>query len=369
MIDNAPDDAIGQLAVRSSTANPEVRCLLKQDTTELRSLRKDLAAFQQPDVVRSVAEIVASAGPLAAIWALAWMAVYAGLWWLALLLSIPAAAFIVRLFTIQHDCGHRSMFRAGPFNDWIGRAIGVITLTPYDCWRREHAIHHATSGNLDRRGVGSLVTLTVEEYRALNPLGRLGYRLYRSPLVLFLIGPIYVFFVQQRLPLGLMREGWRPWVSAMGTNIALAMLVALIICLGGWKGLLLVHLPTMVIAASIGVWLFFIQHQFEHTHWERQDAWNMTESALHGSSHYDLPAPLRWLTGNIGIHHVHHVASRIPFYRLTTVLKHYPHLHQIGRITLLQSLGCVGLTLWDETQLRLVSFGQFRAGTTCRPAP
>jgi omega-6 fatty acid desaturase (delta-12 desaturase) len=334
---------------------------LTQDTIDLRSLRKGLASYQQPNAFRSAAEILMSAVPLAAVWAAAWLAVSTGLWWLALLLSLPAAAFVVRLFMIQHDCGHRSMFRAGPLNDWIGRAIGVITLTPYDCWRREHAIHHATSGNLDRRGPGSLLTLTVDEYRAMSPLRRFGYRLYRNPLVLFVLGPFYVFFLQQRLPLGLMREGWRPWASAMGTNIALALLIGLAIWLGGWQALVLVHVPTMLIAASIGVWLFFIQHQFEHTHWARQAEWDPAESALHGSSHYDLPAPLRWLTGNIGIHHVHHVASRIPFYRLTAVLKRHPQLKSIGRVTLLQSLGYVGLGLWDETQRRLVSFGHFRA--------
>jgi omega-6 fatty acid desaturase (delta-12 desaturase) len=341
---------------------------LKQETIELRSLRKDLAAYQEPDMFRSIAEIVMSAAPLAAIWAIAWTAVSPGLWWLGLLLSMPAAAFVVRLFMIRHDCGHRAMFKGGPLNDRIGRAIGVITLTPYDCWRREHAIHHATSRNLDRRGTGSLLTLTVDEYRALNPLRRFGYRLYRNPLVLFLVGPFYVFFIQQRLPLGPMREGWRPWASAMGTNIALAALIAVAICFGGWKALLLVHVPTMVIAASIGVWLFFIQHQFEHMHWARQGEWNLTESALHGSSHYDLPAPLRWLTGNIGIHHVHHVAIRIPFYRLTTVLKRHPHLKHIGRVTLLQSLSCVGLVLWDETQRRLVSFRHLRTMNMSRSA-
>jgi acyl-lipid omega-6 desaturase (Delta-12 desaturase) len=331
------------------------------DSLDFRSLRKVLAAYQQPSLPRSAVEIILSAVPLAIVWIAGWFAVSAGLWWLALLLSIPAAGFVVRLFMIQHDCGHRAFFKSGPLNDWIGRVIGVFTLTPYDCWRKEHAIHHATSGNLDRRGPGAIVTLTVEEYRALKPMQRFGYRLYRHPAILFLVGPFFVFFLQQRLPVGLMKEGWRPWVSAMGTNAGLAVLIGLAIWFGGWEALLLVHLPTVAIAASAGVWLFFVQHQFEETHWSRHEEWESTEAALKGSSHYDLPAPLRWLTANIGIHHVHHVASRIPFYRLPSVLKGHPHLKDMGRITMLQSIRCVGLTLWDEANRRLVSFGQARA--------
>lgn len=328
---------------------------------DLRALRTVLVDYQTPNFVRSVIEIAWTVGPLVFLWAIAWWAVSAGYWWLGLALSVPAAFFVVRLFAIQHDCGHRSFFRNARVNDWTGRVLGVITLTPHDCWRREHALHHATSGNLDRRGPGSVLTLTVNEYRALGPFQRLGYRLYRHPLVLFVVGPVFVFFFQQRWPVGLTREGWRPWVSAMGTNLALVLGVAVAVWLGGWQGLLLVTVPTMVIAASIGVWLFFVQHQFEDVRWERRDTWNHTEAALRGSSHYDLPHVLKWLTANIGVHHVHHVASRIPLYRLPVILKRFPHLQKMGRITLMQSMRCTRLALWDEASGRLISFRKMRS--------
>jgi omega-6 fatty acid desaturase (delta-12 desaturase) len=322
--------------------------------------RRLLVGYQQPDDRRSVLEIVATAVPLLLLWAGAWWAAVTGLWWAAVLLSVPAAAFVVRLFMIQNDCGHQSFFSSAALNNWVGRVIGVITLTPYDCWRRDHAIHHATSGDLDRRGAGSLVTLTVDEYRARTPLGRLAYRTYRNPFILFVVGPVWVFFVQQRLPLQTMREGWRQLASALATNMVLALFVAAAIWLGAWPGLVLVHVTTLALAAAGGVWLFFVQHQFEQTHWARGEAWDPVDAALKGSSHYVLPPVLRWLTANIGVHHVHHVASRIPFYRLPNVLKDHPELSQMSRVTLVDSIRCVGLALWDEKRMKLVSFADAR---------
>jgi omega-6 fatty acid desaturase (delta-12 desaturase) len=333
---------------------------VKANVTDARALRELLAPYQRPELRRTLAEIALTVVPLAGLWIGGWLAVGAGLWWLGLLLAVPAAGFLVRLFMIQHDCGHHALFKSPRLNDWTGRILGIFTLTPYDCWRREHAIHHATSGDLDRRGTGSIETLTVEEYRALPPLKRLGYRLYRNPLVLFLIGPFCVFFVQQRLPIGLMKEGWRPWVSAMVTNLAIAAMVVGLLWFGGWQMLAFVYLPSLMLAASIGVWLFYVQHQFEDTYWARRPEWNVTHSALHGSSHFDLPVVLRWLTGNIGVHHVHHVSSKIPFYRLQTVLKHHPGLKDVGRVRLLESLRLAGLSLWDETSQKLVSFSHVR---------
>ena len=336
------------------------------DTPDTRSWRQVFAAYQRPSTSRSIIELVLTAAPLVLLWSCAWVAASFGLWWLALLLAAPAAGFLVRLFMIQHDCGHRSYFKSPALNDWTGRVIGVLTLTPYDCWRRSHAIHHATSGNLDRRGIGEVATLTVEEYRALTPLKRLGYRLYRHPSVIFGLGPAFLFLLQHRLPTGQMREGWRPWMSALGTNAAIAGLVGLAIVLGGWKALLLVHLPTLLLAASIGVWLFYVQHQFEHTHWARQADWDPTEAALRGSSYYHLPAPLRWITANIGVHHVHHVSSRIPFYRLPNVLRDYPELKALSKLTLLDSIRSTGLALWDEAERRLISFAEYRRAEKLR---
>ncbi len=326
--------------------------------SDTRPWRTRLAPYQQPSAGRSILEIGLSAAPLAVIWGGAWVAAAHGLWWLALLLAVPAAGFLVRLFMVQHDCSHQAFFRNGPANDWVGRVIGVLTLTPYDCWRQTHAVHHATSGDLDRRGLGDILTLTVEEYRSRSFCSRLGYRLYRHPLVLFGLGPAYVFLLEQRLPSGLMKGGWRPWLSTMGTNLAIAAFLLAVALLAGWPALLLVNLPTMVLAATIGVWLFYVQHQFEATYWARRGDWDLTEAALRGASHYHLPAPLRWMTANIGVHHVHHIASRIPFYRLPAVLRDHPELREISRLTVPQSLKSIPLTLWDEASERLISFRQ-----------
>ncbi len=248
----------------------------------------------------------------------------------------------------------------GVANDWIGRVIGVLTLTPYDFWRRTHAIHHATSGNLERRGIGDVDTLTVNEYLARSKWGRLRYRLYRHPIVMFGLGPAYLFILQYRLPFGLVGAGWKPWLSTMGTNLAIAILVAAVIWFMGVREFLLIELPITLLGASIGVWLFYVQHQFEDTVWAHDESWNQHEAALHGSSHYELPGILRWFTANIGVHHVHHLCSRIPYYRLPRVLRDHPELAAAGRLTLIESLKCVRLVLWDESRGRLVSFRDVR---------
>jgi len=288
-------------------------------------------------------------------WVLMWLSLGIS-YSLTLLLAVPTTGFLVRLFLIQHDCGHGSFFRRRLVNDWVGRALGVLTLTPYDYWKRNHAIHHATSGNLDRRGVGDIDTLTVEEYRARSWLGRLGYRLYRHPFVMFGVGPAYMFFLQHRLPVGQMRAKWLPWMSAIGTNVAIALLVSAAIWLVGLGPFLKVHLPVTLLAASMGVWLFYVQHQFETVEWKRNGDWTLHEAALKGSSHYDLPGVLRWFTANIGVHHVHHLCSRIPYYRLRQVLRDYPHLRHVGRVTLLESVRSVRFVLWDELRQKLISF-------------
>jgi omega-6 fatty acid desaturase (delta-12 desaturase) len=293
------------------------------------------------------------------LWLLTWAALKFG-YWLSLIIAVPTAGFLVRLFMIQHDCGHGAFFRERAANDWLGRMIGLVTLTPYDVWRRNHAIHHATSGNLGRRGIGDVTTLTVPEYLALSRCRRLGYWLYRNPIVLFGLGPAYLFILRQRLPNGLMRAGLGPWLSSMATNAATALIILGMIWLVGAQPFLLVHLPITLLAASIGVWLFYVQHQFENTFWAEAPAWNLHEAALHGSSYYDLPGILRWFTANIGMHHVHHLCSRIPFYRLPHVLRDHPELKAVGRVTLTQSLACVRLVLWDESRKQMISFRELR---------
>jgi len=320
-----------------------------------------LNRYRQPSSARGVLELALTALPLMTLWAAAWLLYSFGFWWASLLLAVPASGFLVRLFIIQHDCGHGSFLPAKAANDWTGRALGVLTMTPYDFWRRTHAIHHATSGNLDRRGIGDVDTLTVREYNARSRWGRFRYRLYRHPLVMFGLAPAYLFLLQHRLPVGFMRAGWEPWISTQATNAAIGLVAAGLIWLIGLPAFVLVHLPILLLAAAIGVWLFYVQHQFEDTYWNESRGWDLHEAALHGSSHYDLPPVLRWITGNIGIHHVHHLHSRIPYYRLPSVLRDHPELRDIGRLTLLQSFACVRLTLWDETQRRLMSFREARA--------
>lgn len=319
-----------------------------------------LARYRDPMSARSLFELAATLVPFVALWVLAWAALSVSAW-LALSVALLNGAFLVRIFVIQHDCGHGSFLTNRKAQDWIGRTLGVLTLTPYAVWKRTHSIHHAHHGDLDQRGIGDVLTLTIDEYRARSAVGRLMYRLYRHPVVLFLLGPSYLFILQNRLPMGLMNAGWRYWTSAMGTNAMIGIALGLMIWFGGLMPVLLIFLPTSVVAATIGVWLFYVQHQFEETHWSRGEQWQLHHAALEGSSHYVLPQPLQWLSGNIGIHHVHHLYSRIPFYRLPEVLRDHRGLAEAQRLTIGESLATVRLHLWDETEGRLVSFAEVRA--------
>jgi len=283
------------------------------------------------------------------------LGIYNGFYFAVLLMPV-AGLLLLRVFIIQHDCGHGAFLAKRKGNDWIGRALGVLTFTPYDCWKRSHALHHANTGNLDARGFGDVDTLTVQEFRSLGGVQRLIYRAYRHPTVLFGVGPAYLFLLRHRLPIGLMKEGARYWISAIVTNMATAALLGGLIYVFGIVTTALVVFPILLIAASTGVWLFYIQHQFEQAHWDRGADWTFYHAALHGSSHLDLPQPLRWFTANIGVHHVHHLASRIPFYRLPEALTAFPELRQLNRFTALETIAPLKLTLWDEDKRRLVSF-------------
>ena len=299
--------------------------------------------------------------PLIAIWAVMALSLDYG-YWIALVLSLPAAGLVVRLFMIQHDCGHHAFFKSRRANNLLGSLIGVFTLTPYAYWRDAHAIHHATSGDLDNRGIGDVVVLTVREYEALSRWRRLGYRLYRNPLVFFGLGPVYLFVLKFRLPLDMLRRRWRLLPGVLLTNLAIVAVIALVGFAVGYAEFAMVQVPITMIASSIGVWLFFVQHQFEATSWDKAEDWDFHHAAVAGSSHYELPAVLRWFTANIGVHHVHHLCSRIPSYRLQDCLKRAPELRLINRITFLESLKCVPLTLWDEERRRLVSFASLARG-------
>ncbi len=320
-----------------------------------RHLLKDLSEYASPRTGRSVWEIVQTVAPFIVLWLAAWAALSVS-YWLTLLLTIPAGLLVLRMFLIQHDCGHGAFFRKRAANDWVGRMVSIFTFTPYDSWRRAHAKHHASSGNLAQRGTGDVDTLTVSEYRSRSAFGRFRYRLYRHPLILLGVGPTYLFLLRHRLPLGGMRKGWRPWLSAMGTNTTLALVIGAVIWAVGWQDFLLVHAPIFLVATTTGVWLFYVQHQFEGTSWKDGDVWSFHDAALHGSSHYALPPVLRWFTANIGIHHIHHLSSRIPFYRLGEAMKANDGLDQVSRITLWDSVKAFRLKLWCDETHRMVSF-------------
>jgi len=278
--------------------------------------------------------------------------------WLTFPLTLPAVFLLVRLFIIQHDCGHGSFFASRRANDLLGRALGVLTLTPYAFWRTQHAIHHASSGKLDRRGAGDITTLTVHEYLALPLWRRLLYRAYRHPLVLFGLGPVYMFVIRNRIPIASPLRHRKTWSSILGTDAALAVIVLLMVETVGGRAFALAYLPVILLAASTGMWLFYIQHQFEHAYWATGPDWDFHDAALKGSSFYDLPALLHWPTGYIGFHHIHHVCSKIPNYRLRDCFNQNAEFHDARRLTLLDSLKCLPLSLWDEERQLLVSFRQ-----------
>jgi len=319
--------------------------------------RKRLARYAKPDDGRAVGQLLTTAVPLLASAAGLFWGLAQG-FWPALLCALPTALFLMRLFIIQHDCGHGSYFRSGRVNNAVGRALGVITLMPYAAWRRDHAIHHAGSGNLARRGVGDVTTLTVAEYRARSRWGRLAYRLYRHPLVLFIVGPAYVLLLRYRLPLANSFHDRRSWLSILGTDVAAAALAAGIAALAGPAALLAGWGSALLLASAIGVWFFYVQHQFEDTYWRPAGSWDFHAAALEGCSFYDLPRILHWVTGSIGFHHIHHLASRIPNYRLRSCFEENPELRQAKRLTLWSSVRATRLALWDEERQRLVSFRQ-----------
>lgn len=318
-----------------------------------------LSQYRTPSLSRSMFELAVTLLPFLAIWALAWAAMSFS-YWLTVAIALLNGPFLVRLFAIQHDCGHRSFVENRALGDWIGRLIGVLTVTPYEMWRYAHAIHHSASGNLDRRGLGDIRTMTVREYNEAGTLERLYYRVYRNPIITFVLAPGILFLVVNRLPFGFMGQR-KFWISAMGNNFGILALLAPIYALGGWMPILLIFLPSTVLASSIGVWLFYVQHQFEHAHWEKEPDWDVHEAALHGSSHYVLPPLLQWLSANIGIHHVHHLQSRIPFYRLPEVLRDHEDLAVGARLTIWESLQTAKLHLWDEEGKRLLSYKEARA--------
>jgi len=314
-----------------------------------RPLNEILKPFASPSLPRALWQLVNTLVPFVAAWSLAAWSWHAG-WPYAstLALSLVAASLYVRLFILQHDCGHGSFFANRRANRLVGAGLGLITLSPFAYWKKTHDVHHATSGNLDKRLLGDIRTLTVAEYRACSFWGRLGYRLYRSMPVMLGIGPIYQFVAKHRLPIGMPWRWTREWRSVAINNLALLALGAVLIWWLGWPLLLAVQLPVVALAGLFGVWLFYVQHTFEGGYWTRGAAWNPRQAAIAGSSFYDLPQPLRWFTANIGYHHIHHLSPRIPNYRLRAAHEALPHLPGLLRLGLRQSLTCARYKLWSE---------------------
>lgn len=321
------------------------------------SWRKIVAEYTSPDVRKAVWQIITSVGPYLLLFALmVWTSHIS--YWITLALAVPAALFMVRVFIIFHDCGHGSFFASQKANRAIGYLTGILTFTPYESWAHDHAIHHATAGDLDRRGVGDVPTMTVEEFVAAPRWQRWGYAFIRHPLVLFGFGQLYIFLFSHRFTRPGM--GKRERQSIIITNLALLAILAITSLTIGWKTYLLVQLPIIWIGGAIGEWMFYVQHQFEGVYWARHKEWDYVKSAVLGASFYKLPRLLQWFSGNIGFHHIHHLSPRIPNYNLEKCHRENPIFNIAPTVTLLTSLRSLRLRLWDESARRLIGFRELR---------
>jgi omega-6 fatty acid desaturase (delta-12 desaturase) len=320
-----------------------------------RAWKQAITPYQQPDLRRSVWQLANTLVPYLLLWVVM-VPLYRVSFWLALPLIILAAGFAVRAFIIFHDCGHGAFFRSRRANEIVGFVTGLVSFTPFFAWRRGHALHHSASGDLDRRGDGDIWMMTVEEYLASSWRMRLAYRVYRIPLVLFVIAPVFLFVVAHRIPRkGRSRERRSVWL----TNLTLLLIAILMSLLIGFKTYAILQILVVGMAASAGVWLFYVQHQYEGVYWQRHGEWSYAMAAVEGSSFYKLPKVLQWFTGNIGFHHIHHLSPRIPNYNLEACHNANPEL-QIEPVTLRQSFGCMRYRLWDEVNYRLIGFGELQ---------
>ena len=319
--------------------------------------REVLAPFAVPCPRRGMLSVATSAVPYVALSVLMYLLLPVSPA-LTLVLAIPAAGFLVRVFVVFHDCAHGSLLPSKRANAVVGSVLGLFVLSPFTRWRHDHAVHHATSGDLDRRGVGDVITLTVTEYQERSPRGRFAYRLIRNPLVMFGFGPVFAMVIGPRI----VARGARPRMrnSVLGTDVALVAVVGGLCWLMGWQAFLIVWAPAALLAGSVGIWLFYVQHQFEDAYWQSSGEWSYDEAALRGSSHLKLPTVLRFFTGNIGLHHVHHLNARIPNYNLPRAHAASPAFAGVPTLTLWDGLRSVRLKLWDEQAGRLVTFAQAR---------
>lgn len=316
-----------------------------------------IAPYERPSVQRSIWQIINTCVPFFLLWYGAYLSLSVS-YWLTLALAIPAGGLLVRFFIIFHDCCHGSFFANRTANAVFGTLTGILTFAPYAQWRHSHAVHHATSGNLDRRGMGDIWTLTVEEYLALPPMQRLGYRLYRNPLVMFGVGPAYVFLVEYRF--NRKGAGRNERLNVYLTNLGILALAGLMSWVVGWQAFLLVHGPIFLVSGAAGFWLFYVQHQFEGTYFEKGEQWDYVKAALQGSSFYKLPKVLDWFTGSIGFHHIHHLSPRVPNYLLERAHAENPLFQEVEPVTFWSSLKSLRFRIWDENRKKLVGFGYAR---------
>jgi acyl-lipid omega-6 desaturase (Delta-12 desaturase) len=316
-----------------------------------------LSTYKRANHLKSGWQVINSLLPFCSLWYLMYQSL-AWSYWLTLLLAIPTAGFLVRIFIIQHDCGHHSFFRGRRANDIVGAVCGLLTLTPYHLWKRTHSRHHASSGDLSHRGHGDVWVMTVDEYLSCSKSGRLRYRFYRHPLCMFLLGPAALFILRQRFTYGTPRNWRRERNSVHLTNIGILLAVGLASCTIGIMSFLLIHIPIMILGAAVGSWLFFVQHQFERAYWQPHAEWDFTRAAFEGSSYYRLPRLLQWFSGNIGFHHIHHFESRIPNYNLPICYALVPELRQSLTLGLWESLKCTRFKLWDERLGKMVTFNE-----------
>lgn len=321
------------------------------------SWKSIVARYQKPSISRGVWQVLNTLVPYAGLWVLMYFTVHIS-WWLTVPLAVLAGGFLVRVFIIFHDCGHGSFFKSQRANHILGTITGFLTFTPYFHWRWEHSVHHATSGDLDRRGTGDVWTLTVQEYLESSRWKRFAYRLARNPVILFVIAPLFLFLVRERFVTD--GAGKKERRSVYLTNFALAVMVLAFSMAFGWQAFLLIQLIAFGVAASVGVWLFYVQHQFEGVYWERSEQWDYTTAALKGSSFYKLPKILQWFSGNIGFHHIHHLSPRIPNYHLEKCHKAEPLFQTVKPVTLWSSLKSFTFRLWDEKERKLVGFRHVR---------
>lgn len=341
--------------------NPEMPAI--SDSENNPSTREDLiqtvSKYAQADYRKAFWQIANTFVPYIGLWSLMVFSVLHGFpYWITLLLAVPAAGFLVRIFIFFHDCCHVAFFPSRRANRILGYIAGIMTFTPFEDWQRTHVIHHSASGDLDRRGVGDIWTLTVDEYLSAPRLKRFAYRFFRNPLLLFGIIPFVLFLILQRFPSQGAKKRERQ--SVILTNVAIAAIIIVMSLTLGFQNYLLIQLPVIVIAASAGMWLFYAQHQYEDVYWTRHESWDLTRAGLEGSSYYKLPKVLQWIVGNIGLHHIHHVKANIPNYNLQRCYDEVSVLQAVKPLTLGRSFKSLWLNLWDEQKQKLVSFRSIR---------